>query len=180
MSSEIVSGVETPIFRPAYVPAPNLPLVPVDFERENKRILRALSDLVEDSDVSLDDIDKGAGWKRGYVSQVFNRRVRLRYDHILAILDACGAPPTAFFGALFRGGKFFLEEMKEIAGAAYPAPRVESDVVAEDDEISEAEKNALLLKLRKLFAKELGDVERPREAELSSTGPATPRSPRGR
>ena len=67
-------------------------------------MLKALADAIEDHDLNLRAVERRAGWADGYLSQVLNQRVKLRVEHVLAVLAALGVPPSRFFAALFGGG----------------------------------------------------------------------------
>jgi transcriptional regulator with XRE-family HTH domain len=76
----------------------------VDVQKDVRRVLKALADAIEDHDLNLRAVERRAGWQDGYLSQVLNRRVKLRLEHVLAVLAALGVPPGPFFAGLFAGG----------------------------------------------------------------------------
>ena len=76
----------------------------VDVQKDVRRVLKALADAIEDHDLNLRAVERRAGWQDGYLSQVLNQRVKLRVEHVLAVLAALGVPPGRFFGGLFAGG----------------------------------------------------------------------------
>lgn len=67
-------------------------------------MLKALADSIEDRDLNLRAVERRAGWADGYLSQVLNQRVKLRMEHVLAVLAAVGVPPGRFFAAIFGAG----------------------------------------------------------------------------
>ena len=67
-------------------------------------MLKALADAIEDRDLNLRAVERRAGWADGYLSQVLNQRVKLRMEHVLAVLGAVGVPPGRFVAAIFGSG----------------------------------------------------------------------------
>jgi hypothetical protein len=75
----------------------------VDVQKDVRRVLKALADAIEDRDLNLRAVERRAGWADGYLSQVLNQRVKLRVEHVLAVLAALGVPPGRFFATLYGG-----------------------------------------------------------------------------
>lgn len=73
----------------------------MDPEAENARTLRALRDLVEDSDLGHATIEERAGFRRGYLTQVLGGHIQLKLWQVLAVLAALGSPAHRFFAELY-------------------------------------------------------------------------------
>lgn len=65
------------------------------------RVLRALRDAVEDSDLAYAAIEKRAGFARGYLSQLLTGHIELKVHHVFDVLRAIGRRRGAFFAAIF-------------------------------------------------------------------------------
>lgn len=73
-----------------------------DMAHENAaRVLRALRDAVEDSDLAYAAIETRAGFERGYLSQLLTGHIELKVHHVFGVLRAIGRRRGAFFAALF-------------------------------------------------------------------------------
>lgn len=65
------------------------------------RVLRALRDAVEDSDLAYAVIEARAGFHRGYLSQLLTGHIELKVRHVFGVLAAIGRRRGAFFAAIF-------------------------------------------------------------------------------
>ncbi len=70
-------------------------------EKEIIRILEAIRQRIRDSPLNQRKIEECSGFSRGYLSQLLNRNLELKVVHLLAILDALGIEPAAFFRDLY-------------------------------------------------------------------------------
>lgn len=69
-------------------------------DRETRRLLGHLRDLVLDTDLPHRTIEHRAGLSPGYLAQLFAGNVDLKMAHVLGVLDAIGLPAASFFRAL--------------------------------------------------------------------------------
>ncbi len=68
---------------------------------ETCRVLKQLRDLIEDSDTPLLSLERRLAFSRGYLSQILNGYIELKYWHMTAILDELGVAPGEFLAELF-------------------------------------------------------------------------------
>lgn len=73
----------------------------MDSDREITRILEEIRLRIEGSELSLRKVEAGAGFSRGYLSQLLARNLDLKVRHLLAILDVLGIQPAEFFASLY-------------------------------------------------------------------------------
>jgi transcriptional regulator with XRE-family HTH domain len=57
--------------------------------------------LIQARGFSLSDLDQRFGYRRSYLSRVLKGETNLTVHHVLAILQAIGFSPAAFFSALY-------------------------------------------------------------------------------
>lgn len=69
-------------------------------QAEVERALEALAFFLRSSGRSRQDLDRRIGQGRGFTSQVLTGRVKLRYDHVIQILQGINAEPALYFGLL--------------------------------------------------------------------------------
>lgn len=72
-------------------------------------VLLELRRLIRYSELSQREVEKAAGFSKGYLSQVLGQNLDLKMRHVLQILDVLQVPP----------GRFFLEVFE-------PAPRADA------------------------------------------------------
>jgi len=67
---------------------------------EVERALETLAFFLRSSGRSRQDLDRRIGQGRGFTSQVLTGRVKLRYDHVIQILQGINAEPALYFALL--------------------------------------------------------------------------------
>ena len=73
-------------------------------------VLQELRRLIRHSELSQREVEKAAGFSKGYLSQVLGQNLDLKMRHVLKILDVLQVPP----------GRFFLEVFEPRLGAQAP------------------------------------------------------------
>jgi hypothetical protein len=92
-------------------------------DQEAARVLRRLADLVEDSDLRRYEIERRAGFNKGYLSQLLWGHVDLKVWHVHALLGALGRSPGEFFTGLYP------VKRPPMSAATAAGLRVNADVV---------------------------------------------------
>lgn len=70
-------------------------------EGEVRRALERLRLLIYVSPLSQRQVEKNAGFSRGYLSQLICGNIDLKFGHLIRILDATGIDPGVFFADLY-------------------------------------------------------------------------------
>ncbi len=70
-------------------------------EQETERLLKKIRLLVFFSDSSQRDLERRAGFSRGYLSQLLHGHVDIKLWQLLVILNAMHVHPSEFFAELF-------------------------------------------------------------------------------
>lgn len=70
-------------------------------QQEIRRILSALRQGIRDQKLTQLQVQNRLGWGRSSLSQLFTGQKRLRFDQLLAILQAIEIPPRRFFQELY-------------------------------------------------------------------------------
>jgi len=68
---------------------------------EERRIAGLLRELVVQSGVALETLEKGLGWKPGRLLDLIEGRLRLSIEDILEVLPLLSTTPTDFFAWLY-------------------------------------------------------------------------------
>ena len=79
-----------------------------DAVRHTHEVLDRLRLLVHYSPETPRDLERRAGFSRGYLSQILGGQLPLRVEHLLALIVALGLEPAEFFGGLFTDSSFRL------------------------------------------------------------------------
>lgn len=79
----------------------------VDRVREELRLR------VRASGTNQRQIERMAGWSRGYLSQVLQGHISLTVHHVMTVLDALDMPPDRFFVELFGSEPAPLDEIRQ-------------------------------------------------------------------
>lgn len=69
---------------------------------EVQPLLEEIRRLVRFSDLSQRQVEKRAGFSKGYLSQLLGQNLDLKVRHVLAILNALELEPGEFFARVFR------------------------------------------------------------------------------
>lgn len=72
-----------------------------DVGSEVRRTLERLRFLIYMSSLNQRQVEARAGFSKGYLSQLLGGNIELKFRHLIAILDAAGVEPGAFFADLY-------------------------------------------------------------------------------
>ncbi|MEM9557681.1 MAG: helix-turn-helix transcriptional regulator [Acidobacteriota bacterium] len=77
------------------------------------RVREELRRRVRSSTTNQRQIERQAGWSRGYLSQVLQGHISLTILHVMTVLDALDTPPERFFAELFGSEPAPLDEIRQ-------------------------------------------------------------------
>ena len=76
--------------------------------RHSREVLDRLRLLIHYSPETPRDLERRAGFSRGYLSQILGGHLPLRVEHLLALILALDLEPAEFFDGLFSDSRFRL------------------------------------------------------------------------
>lgn len=72
-----------------------------DWKAETRPVLDEIRRLIRYSDLSQREVEKSAGFSKGYLSQLLGQNLDLKIRHVLAILEVLEVPPSQFFQRVY-------------------------------------------------------------------------------
>lgn len=85
----------------------------VRIEAQVDRVREELRRLVRTSATNQRQIERDAGWSRGYLSQVLQGHISLTVQHVLTVLHALDTSPDRFFVDLYGSQPAPLDEIRQ-------------------------------------------------------------------
>src|SRR4051812_8658635 len=79
-----------------------------------ERALKTLDFFLRISGRSRQELDRRIGQGRGFTSQVLTGRVKLRFDHVVQILEGANVDPSRYFGVLYPVAEEDRKPLKEL------------------------------------------------------------------
>src|SRR4051794_38767421 len=79
-----------------------------------ERALKTLDFFLRISGRSRQELDRRIGQGRGFTSQVLTGRVKLRFDHVVLILQGANVDPSRYFGVLYPVEEEDRKPLKEL------------------------------------------------------------------
>jgi hypothetical protein len=79
-----------------------------------ERALATLAYFLRISGKTRQDLDRRIGQGRGFTSQVLTGRVKLRFDHVVQILQGANVDPSRYFGVLYPVAEEDRKPLKEL------------------------------------------------------------------
>jgi hypothetical protein len=83
-------------------------------EKDVKRALETLAFFLRLSGKSRQELDREIGQGRGFTSQVLTGRVKLRFDHVVQLLQGVNADSSRYFGLLYPVAEKDREPLREL------------------------------------------------------------------
>lgn len=81
--------------------------------RHSRELLDRLRLLIHYSPETPRELERRAGFSRGYLSQILGGHLTLRVEHLLALVLALDLEPAEFFDGLFTDSRFRLRQPDE-------------------------------------------------------------------
>ena len=101
MSESIKSNPEPRTPENSEDPGPKYRTLKDQWKAETRPLLDEIRRLVRFSDISQRDVEKGAGFSKGYLSQLLGQNLDLKMWHILAILKVLDVDSGHYFQRVF-------------------------------------------------------------------------------
>lgn len=99
-----------------------------DFQAQTRKALEEMRRRVRAAGASQREVERRAGFSKGYLSQLLAGKVDLKVWHVLAILDAVGGDPRDYFLSAFAGARRRFPALERFRKTSQP-------LSAETDEI---------------------------------------------
>ena len=89
---------------------------------ETKPLLKEIRRLVRLSDLSQRQVEKQAGFSKGYLSQLLGQNLDLKVWHVFAILNVLDVEPRAFYARVFPGRTGKPASLVDFQASSEPVP----------------------------------------------------------
>jgi len=70
-------------------------------EADVRKVAEGLKRKIRDAGLTYKEVEERAGMGRDYLRQVLRGSVKLRFEHVLTLLDVLGVPPADFFAEVY-------------------------------------------------------------------------------